>query len=81
MADEFRTEQCTACENSDAPIAHNDMHVWLRISVPLMRPLEAKRALLPLLYELQKAGSDRETIIGSDMDSVKDDAVARKHRL
>jgi len=52
------------------------MHAWLRVSIPLGRPMNSQGPLLPILYKPQRAGSDRDTVIGSDSDSVKDDAVA-----
>lgn len=52
------------------------MHTWLRVSIPLSRPLDSRGPILPILYKPQRAGSDRCTVIGSDLDSVKDDAVA-----
>lgn len=55
------------------------MHAWLRIAVPLTTPLVEKRALLPILYELAKAGSDRDTVIASDTEDALDNAVAGKH--
>lgn len=57
------------------------MHAWLRISLPLSRPMESKPALLPILYQVARAGSDRETVVGSDVDSAPDDAVGGKNKL
>lgn len=70
--------QCQKCEMSGAAASHNAMHAWLRIAVPLTTPLAEKRALLPILYQLAKAGSDRDTVIGSDIDNARDDALAGK---
>lgn len=55
---------------------HSSMHAWLRLSVPLTHPLEARRSLLPILYIQTRAGSDRDTVVGSDKDGSQEDALA-----
>lgn len=68
--------KCNECEAAGAGASHNLMHAWLRVCIPMTRPLQPRRALLPILYQRQKVASDRGTIIGSESDSVNDNAVA-----
>lgn len=57
------------------------MHAWLRIVVPLTRPFEEKRGLLPILYQPSNAGSDRQTVVESEINIEEDNAVAGEHNF
>lgn len=62
-------QQCEKCETGSLTQVHNHMHVWLRISVPLTRFIEPCQSLLPILYQSNRAGSDKGTLIGGEDES------------